>query len=49
MALPEINSKQYSLEILTEYYLMQCVVEPVGLLMTYLDAPDRENIVRPGS
>jgi len=45
VALPEINSKQYPLEILTEYYLMQCVVEPVGLLMTYLDAPDRENIL----
>ena len=45
MTLPEIESKQYPLEILTEYYLMQCVVEPVGMLMTYLDAPDRENIL----
>ena len=45
MALPEIESKHYPLEILTEYYLMQCVVEPVGMLMTYLDAPDRENIL----
>ena len=45
MSLPEIESKQYPLEILTEYYLMQCVVEPVGMLMTYLDAPDRENIL----
>jgi hypothetical protein len=45
MALPELESKQYSLEILTEYYLMQCIVEPVGMLMTYLDAPDRNNIL----
>ena len=45
MTLPEIESKQYPLEILTEYYLMQCVAEPVGMLMTYLDAPDRENIL----
>lgn len=45
MSLPDIESKQYPLEILTEYYLMQCVVEPVGMLMTYLDAPDRTNIL----
>ncbi len=45
MSLPEMESKQYQLEILTEYYLMQCVAEPVGLLMTYLDAPDRFNIL----
>jgi len=44
MSFPEITSKQYSLEILTEYYLMQCQVEPVGMLMTYLDSPDRENL-----
>lgn len=45
MALSEIESKKYPLEILTEYYLMQCVVEPVGMLMTYLDSPDRENLL----
>jgi hypothetical protein len=45
MSLPEMESKQYQLEILTEYYLMQCVAEPVGLLMVYLDAPDRFNIL----
>ena len=45
MSLPEIESKQYPLEVLTEYYLMQCVVEPVGMLMTYLDAPDHLNIL----
>ena len=45
MALPETKNKQYALEILTEYNLMQCVAEPVGLLMTYLDAPDRFNIL----
>jgi hypothetical protein len=45
MTLPELQSKQYPLEILTEYYLMQCVVEPVGMLMTFLDAPDHVNIL----
>jgi len=45
MSLPEFESKQFPLDILTEYYLMQCVVEPFGMLMTYLDAPDRENIL----
>jgi hypothetical protein len=45
MTLPGIESKQYSLEILTEYYLMQCMVEPYGMLMTYLDAPDRLNVL----
>jgi hypothetical protein len=43
MALPEIACKQYQLEILTENYLMQCMVEPPGMLMTYLDSPDRAN------
>ena len=45
MSLPDLQSKQYPLDVLTEYYLMQCVAEPVGMLMTYLDAPDRENLL----
>jgi hypothetical protein len=45
MSLPGVESKQYPLEILNEYYLMRCVVEPVGMLMTYLDAPDRKNVL----
>jgi len=45
MSLPGIESKKYQLEMLTEYYLMQCTVEPIGMLMTYLDAPDRFNIL----
>lgn len=45
MSLPQIERKQYTLEILNEYYLMQCVVEPSGMLLTYLDSPDRENIL----
>lgn len=45
MSLPELESKQYPLEILTEYYLMQCNVEPPGMLMTYLDSPDRLNVL----
>lgn len=42
---PEFASKQYALEVLTEYYLLQCNVEPVGMLMTYLDSPDRNNFL----
>ena len=45
MSLPDLASKQYQLELLTEYYLMQCIVEPFGMLMTYLDSPDRNNIL----
>ena len=45
MSLPTLESKQYPLEILTEYYLLQGIVEPVGVLMTYLDTPDRTNIL----
>ena len=45
MSLPDLESKQYRLELLTESYLMQCVVEPFGMLMTYLDSPDRTNIL----
>lgn len=45
MALPEIDSKQYPLEILTEHYLVQCTVEAVGMLLSYLDAPERVNIL----
>ena len=44
MSLPELEMKQYSLEILSEHYLIQCVVELVGVLMTYLDSPERVNI-----
>lgn len=45
MSLPDLTSKKFQLDILTEYYWMQCIVEPVGMLMTYLDSPDRENIL----
>ena len=45
MSLPDLQTKQYQLDVLTEHYLLQCVAEPVGMLMTYLDAPDRSNIL----
>lgn len=44
VSLPGVESQQYQLEVLTEHYLMQCVAEPVGMLMTYLDSPDRANL-----
>lgn len=43
MSLPAAFKKQYPLEVLTEHYLIKCVVEPVGMLMIYLDSPDRTN------
>ena len=44
VSLPGVEIKQYQLEVLTEHYLMQCVAEPVGMLMTYLDSPERANL-----
>jgi len=44
VSLTGVDTKQYQLEVLTEHYLMQCVAEPVGLLMTYLDSPERANL-----
>jgi hypothetical protein len=45
MSLPNIESKQYPAEILTEHYHLKCVIEPLGILMTYLDTPERNNIL----
>lgn len=45
MSLPNIESKQYPAEILTEHYHLKCVIEPLGKLMTYLDTPERNNIL----
>jgi hypothetical protein len=43
VSLPDAAKKQYQFEVLTEHYMMRCIVEPVGMLMTYLDSPDRKN------
>lgn len=43
MSLRSIQSKKCALDLITEHYLLQGYVEPVGLLMTYLDSPDRAN------
>ncbi|GAB4426342.1 MAG: hypothetical protein Kow002_15660 [Anaerolineales bacterium] len=45
MDLPNIETKKYSADILTEDYYLQCTIEPLGVLMTYLDTPDRKNIL----
>jgi hypothetical protein len=42
---PEISNKQFQLEVLTENFWMKCKVEPVGMLMIYLDSPDRNNLL----
>jgi hypothetical protein len=44
MSLPEVPNKQIQLEVLTEHYLIHGNVQPVGMLMTYLDSPDRTNL-----
>jgi hypothetical protein len=44
MALLFEAKQQYRLDVLTEHYLIQGIVEPVGMLMTYLDSPDRTNL-----
>lgn len=44
VSLPGVDHKQYQLEVLTEHFLMQGVAEPVGMLMTYLDSPERANL-----
>jgi len=43
MSLPDVSTKQFQLEVLTESCMIQCVVEPIGMLMTYLDSPERSN------
>lgn len=45
MALPQFQTKQYSIDILTADYLFHGFVEPIGMLMTYLDSPERANIL----
>ena len=45
MSMPDLQSKQYPLEVLTENYVMKCIAEPMGMLMTYLDSPDRTNML----
>jgi hypothetical protein len=43
VSLSDVETRQYRLEVLTEHYLIQCAAEPVGMLMTYLDSPERSN------
>lgn len=45
MSFPTIESKQYPAEILTEHYLMKCVIEPPGELMTHIDSTERNNFL----
>ena len=45
MSFPNIESKQYLAEILTEHYLMKCVIEPPGDLMTHIDSTERNNFL----
>ena len=45
MSLPYIETKQYPVEMLTEDYYIKCAIEPIGVLMTYIDSPERTNLL----
>ncbi len=41
MALPQLKSKQYKVEVFTPQFLLSATLEPVGALMPYLENVDR--------
>ncbi len=45
MALPQLTSKQYKVEVFTPQFFLAGVLEPVGSLMPYLNNADRNNIL----
>ena len=45
MAIPQLTSKQYKVEVFTPQFLLAGVLEPVGVLMPYLNNADRNNIL----
>lgn len=44
MAIPQMISKQYKVEVFTPQFFLAGVLEPVGTLMPYLNNADRNNI-----
>mgnify|MGYP000309142873 CR=1 FL=1 len=45
MALPQLKSKQYKVEVFTPQFLLSGTLEPVGSLMPYLNNADRNNLL----
>jgi hypothetical protein len=45
MALPQLKSKQYKVEVFTPQFLLAGTLEPVGSLMPYLNNADRNNLL----
>ena len=44
MSLPPLQSHQYQVEFFTEHYAVSGILEPFGMLSTYLDLTDRSNL-----
>lgn len=45
MAIPQLKSKQYKVEMFTPQFFLSGILEPVGSLMPYLNNADRNNIL----
>jgi hypothetical protein len=45
MALPQLKSKQYKVDVFTSQFLLTATLEPVGTLMPYLNNADRINLL----
>lgn len=45
MAMPQLQSKKYKVEIFTSQFLLSGTLEPIGSLMPYLNNADRNNIL----
>lgn len=44
MALPQLKSKQYKVDVFTPQFLLSATLEPVGALIPYLNNADRYNL-----
>ena len=45
MSLPQLQSKQYPVEVFTAQFLISAVLEPIGALMPFLENADRKTIL----
>ena len=45
MAMPQLHSKKYKVEVFTPQFFLAGVLEPIGSLMPYLNNADRNNLL----
>jgi len=45
MAIPQLKSKQYKVEVFTLQFLLSGILEPIGTLMPFLNNADRNNFL----